>query len=211
MQQTSELYKRLVSDGLYSTESSLVIGGGSPDDGYKHDMLMLLKTTNDCLGTGAIGKVAVGEIDIEMLVPDEEIPKQAVLRPYIRVVKGNEKSEWLAKGEFLTDTRKVVRRSNSRNIIKLHGYDRLITAQLEYNPSGIAWPAADGEVVADIARQLGIAVDPRTMAAIRYGYVIDKPVGYSCEEILGYVAVMYGGCFCIGDNRKLMLVQIKGG
>ena len=71
MQQTSDTYKRLVSGGNYTTETSLVIGTGDPDDGYKHDMLITLKTTNDVLGTGSIGKVAVGEIDVGMLVPEE--------------------------------------------------------------------------------------------------------------------------------------------
>lgn len=210
MQQTSDTYKRLVSDGNYTTETSLVIGTGDPDDGYKHDMLITLKTTNDVLGTGSIGKVAVGEIDVEMLVPEEKIPKQAILRPYIRVMKNGETSEWITKGEFLLDTRKEVRRPTSRNTIKLHGYDRLITAQLEYNPSGVSWPTTDAAVAANIAYQLGIVVDPRTTAAISRGYSVARPVGYSCEEVLGYIAAMYGGSFCIGDNRKLLLVQIGG-
>lgn len=211
MQQTSELYKKLVSGLDYTTETSLVIGTGDPDKGYKHDMLMALETTNDVLGSGAIGKVAVGEIDIEMLIPDDTIPYQAVLRPYIRVVKGTEKSEWLPKGEFLLDTRKPVRRPSSRGYIKLHGYDRLITAQQEYKPSGISWPATDIQVVSNIAYKLGIVVDPRTSAIMTWGYSIPEPLGYACEEILGYIAAMYGGCFCVGDNRKLLLVQLKGG
>lgn len=215
MQQTSELYKRLVSvvDNTvdYTTETSLVIGTGEPDNGYKHDMLMTLKTTNDVLGSGSIGKVAVGEIDIEMRIPDDAIPYQAVLRPYIRVVKGTEKSEWLPKGEFLLDTRKPVRRTSDPGYIKLHGYDRLITAQQEYIPSGMSWPATDIQVVSNIAYKLGIVVDPRTTAIINRGYSIPEPLGYACEEILGYIAAMYGGSFCIGDNRMLLLVQLKGG
>lgn len=39
MQKTSDTYKRLVSGGNYTTETSLVIGTGDPDDGYKHDMI----------------------------------------------------------------------------------------------------------------------------------------------------------------------------
>lgn len=210
MQPTSELYKRLVSGGSYSTEASLVIGAGTPDDGYKRNMIMKLRTTNDVLGTGAIGKVAVGEIDVEMRVPDTAIPRQAVLQPYIRIVKWNECSEWIMKGEYLLDTREEIRRSGG-NYIKLHGYDRLITAQAEYRPSGITWPATDRMVLKHISDQLGIEIDTRTIAAMYHGYMITQPIGYACEEILGYIAAMYGGCFCIGDNRKLILLQIKGG
>lgn len=211
MQQTSDTYKRLISGGNYTTETSLVIGTGDPENGYKHDVLMSLKTTNDVLGSGSVGKVAVGEIDVEMIVPESAIPRQAILRPYIRIVKGIEKSEWIPKGEFLLDTRKEVRRPSSKNYIKLHGYDRLITAQQEYKTSGISWPATDISVISHIARQLGIVVDQRTSSAVNLGYAIPEPLGYACDEILGYIAAMYGGCFCIGDNRKLLLIQIKGG
>lgn len=211
MQQTSDTYKRLVSGGNYTTETSLVVGTGDPKNGYKHDVLISLKTTNDVLGTGSIGKAAVGEIDVEMIVPESTIPRQAILRPYIRIVKGAEQSEWIPKGEFLLDTRKEVHRANSRNYIKLHGYDRLITAQQEYRPTGITWPATDISVISNIAYQLGIVVDQRTSSAVNLGYAIPEPLGYACDEILGYIAAMYGGCFCIGDNRKLMLIQIKGG
>ena len=190
MQQTSDTYKRLVSSGNYTTETSLVIGTGDPDDGYKHDMLITLKITNDVLGTGSIGKVAVGEIDVEMLVPEEKIPKQAILRPYIRVVKNDETSEWITKGEFLLDTRKEVRRPTSRNTVKLHGYDKLITAQLEYNPADISWPTTDAAVVANIAYQLGIVMDQRTTAAINRGFrgkagglLLRRGTGLYCNHV----------------------------
>lgn len=211
VQETSELYKKITKTGKYATETSLVIGTGTPDDGYGHEILITLKTTNNVLGTGAIGKVSVGEIDVEMLVPDEVIPKQATLLPYIRVTDGKERSEWLPKGEYLLDTRKVNRRTNGRNTITLHGYDRLITAQMEFDTSQIIWPANDITIVTQIATQLGIKVDDRTVSAINLGYVCDEPLSYSCSEILGYIAAMYGGAFCMGDNRKLRLIQIKGG
>lgn len=213
MQTVSDIWKRIVS-GDYYTETSLVIGDSeqNPDNGYKIGAIKKLEIETVVFGTGErpLGRVAVGEIDIEMKVPDATIPRQAVLRPYIRVTNGSQTSEWIPKGRFLLDTRKIARGEAGENIIKLHGYDELIKAQMEYTGAGLSWPSADIAVVNDIAAKLGIAVDPRTTAAMTKGYPVGEPEGYSCGEVLGYIAAMYGGSFCMSDAAQLLLVQLKG-
>ena len=129
MQKTSDLYRELLASN-YKTETRLAIGetgrlitkqgdsitfGGTsilvgatgPDGGYDQTILISLGTENGVFGeeTPTVGCCVAGEIDIEMLKPVGEIPKQARLVPYVRLTDSTRCSEWIQKGVFYLDTR----------------------------------------------------------------------------------------------------------
>lgn len=233
MQKTSDLYQELLATN-YKTETRLAIGetgrlitkqgdsitfGGTSilvgatgaDGGYDETILISLGTESRVFGeeTPTVGCCVAGEIDIEMLKPVGEIPKQARLVPYVRLTDGVRYSEWIQKGVFYLDTRQ--KKEDGTNIEKLviHGYDAMLKAEQTYPASKLSWPAKDIDVVREIAEFLDVSVDSRTAALMTWGYRIQYPAEYSCREVLGYIAAMYAGCFVMSDLGELRLVALN--
>lgn len=156
-----------------------------------------------------IGSCVSSEITVKMKKPTGRIPRQAKLSPYVRLTDGVRASEWLRKGVYFIDTRGESGAAGSPHI-ELHGFDAMLRAEEYYPDSSLAWPANDIEVVQEIAAAMGISVDPRTASMMTAGYKIEYPAEYSQREVLGYIAAMYAGSFCISDNGELMLVCLAG-
>lgn len=211
MQETSEIYKKIIA-GKHWKETSLVIGTGSAEDGYRENMLVSLKCKASLFSgkNPTVGDCICAQIDIEMKKPAEDIPKQARLSPYVRVVNNENVSEWIQQGEFFIDTRKENDSGSRNKKLILRGYDAMIKAEQDYPDSSLEWPAVDTDVVSEIAAQMGVEVDSRTWDEMIYAYPIQYPVEYSCREALGFIAGMYGGCFIISETGKLRLVMMDG-
>jgi hypothetical protein len=52
-------------------------------------------------------------------------------------------------------------------------------------------------------------VDPRTVAIMKKGYMVQYPAEYSQRETLGFLAAMYAGSFIMSDSGELRLVQFS--
>lgn len=233
MQKTSDLYRELLASN-YRTETRLAIGetgrlitkqgdsitfGGTSilvgatgaDGGYDETILISLGTESRVFGeeTPTVGCCVAGEIDIEMLKPVSEIPKQARLVPYVRLTDGVRYSEWIQKGVFYLDTRQKKEDGSGIEKLVIHGYDAMLKAEQTYPASKLSWPAKDIDVVREIADFLDVSVDSRTAALMTWGYRIQYPAEYSCREVLGYIAAMYAGCFIMSDLGELRLVALN--
>ena len=160
MQQTSELYKRLLNDINHYFEISvligdgddlliddegknitfggieIIVGDGSVDSGYRENMIMDMSANNTLFNssTPSVGNCISAEIDVEMLKPKSTFPNAAPIRPFVRVTNGAEHSEWLPQGVYFIDTRQTTKRSNGREVISMHGYDAMMRAE-QYYPS----------------------------------------------------------------------------
>lgn len=160
--------------------------------------------------TPSVGGCVSGEIDIEMHKPRSEIPKQARLVPYVRLTDGRRHSEWIQKGVFFADTRSKKEDNSAIEKIVIHGYDAMLKTEQDYPTSSLNWPAKDIDVVREIAAYIGVSVDSRTVDLMVHGYPVQYPGGYSCKEVLGYIAAMYAGCFVMSDLGELRLVVLNG-
>lgn len=234
MQKTSALYQELLYTD-HSMETRLAIGetgvlitkqgeaitfGGvailtgssGADGGYDESLLISMETDSRVFSedTPSVGDCISSQIDIEMLKPFGEIPTRARMVPYVRLTDGTRFSEWIQKGVFYIDTRSKVEDGSSIEKIKLHGYDDMLKAEQDYPASTLSWPARDIDVVREIAEFIGVSIDPRTIPIINRGYLIQYPTGYSCRDVLGYIAAMYAGCFIMSDLGELRLVTIYG-
>lgn len=228
MQETSELYKRLLqlphrmevsltigdSGNLideYGNEitfggDSIMVSSSGPDSGYGEDMIIQLDTTADAFSESMpIGNCISQTIDIKMIKPLGTIPRMARLAPYIRLVGENETSEWIRRGVFFIDTREETTQKGAK-ILSMKGFDSMLKAETAYPPSTLGWPATDIEVVHEIAKHLQIQVDERTEIIMNKEYGIQYPAEYSCREVLGYIAAAYGGNFVISDMGELLLL-----
>lgn len=84
MQETSALYKQLVSTDGHWFECKLVIEGVGT---LGETELFHIETDNPSLqGKPTIGSAPSGEIDVELLMPETAIPKMAKITPYFRAV-----------------------------------------------------------------------------------------------------------------------------
>ncbi len=234
MQETSALYKRLLSEP-HQMETSLAVGdtgrliternetisfGGvnilvarsGADSGYRENILKSISTNGQVFAEDkpVVGGCISGEIDIEMFKPVGELPRMAQVVPYVRLTNGEEYSEWIQKGVYFIDTRETNTDDAGVAILTIHGYDAMLKAEQDYTGANLSWPNTDINVVKDIASLMGISVDTDTVRLINMGYTVQLPAGYTCREVLGYIAASYAGCFIISDVGELKLVTLSG-
>lgn len=117
-------------------------------------------------------------------------------------------SEWLQMGYYYIDTREIARSESGVFVLTLHGYDAMLKAEQDFVSDTITGDSIDTAMVAEIASIIGVTVDSRTYTVMDKAYTIPLPTGYTCREVLGYIAAMYVGCFTITETGKLRLVSL---
>lgn len=189
----------------------LKLSSAGAENGYREDVLKSVTITNSMFSNGSpeLGKCVSAEIDVEMLLPIAPIPRMAAIRAYNRVFNDSLTSGWISQGTFFIDTREQTRNIYGQDTIKLHGFDAMLMTEQAY-VWGLSAPATDIDVVRDIARQLQFNVDPRTEAIMTEAYTVDSEQAgqYTMREVLGYLAIAYGGSFIMSPQNELRLVQL---
>lgn len=240
MQQTSELYRELLAQqqagksnvkfetrlaigetGTLITKQGesitfggvrILVGASGGDSGYDGSVLLSMGADFRIFPdeSPSVGNCISAEINVQMYKPSAELPRQARLVPYVRLTDGKRYSEWIQKGVFYIDTRGKVEDGSSLEKLQIHGYDDMLKTEQDYPASTLSWPAKDIDIVREIAAFIGVSVDSRTLPIINRGYQIQYPAGYSCRDVLGYIAAMYAGCFVMSDTGELRLITIYG-
>ena len=204
MQTTSQTYQDIIAVEGHWFETKLVMNGVT----YDKTKLIDMTTSHQMFsGTPEIGKAVAGEITVNMLVPSEDIPTMAEMKPYVRVCNKTQQSEWIPQGVFYIDTRSHTVNEHGVNVLSLHGYDAMLKTEQLYN-GRITGNSTDIQMVNEIAYQIGVSVDSRTTAMMTAAYTIPLPTGYTYREVLGYIAAMYIGCFIMTEEGKLRLVSL---
>lgn len=216
MQETSSVYNQILAGGDYRVETRLAAGSkekpiSSLDIFFSEKELIKIKTKHGLFLNDAleVGSCVSGEIDVEMLYPTIEIPRQAKLVPQVRITNGTRESEWLNKGVFFVDTRQKKNSNTGIQRLVIHGYDAMMKAEQDYPASKLQWPAKDIDVVREIADHIGVDIDRRTLEILTLGYAVQLPYEYTCREVLGYIAAMYGGCFVMNESGQLRLIVVS--
>lgn len=148
------------------------------------------------------------EIDASIMKPSAKVPRMALLEPFARVTNGILTSEWIPKGKYFIDTRKETKNGHGQETLTVHGYDAMLKAEQDCPING--FPRTDISTVNLIASKIGVTVDPSVATIMNKGYTIQAPIGYSCREVLGFLAAAYAGNFFINDYGKLELVRLNG-
>lgn len=234
MYDVSALWHTLMSDPEHWFEVSLVIGesgrlitrqnevitfGGTAilvsqaaaDSGYTESQILSLSVDQRVFSTEypSVGACLSQELDVKMLRPAGDIPRMALVRPYVRIRNNTQISEWIPQGIFFIDTREYSRNDTGLNIMTLHCYDAMLKTERDFPDGDGAWPKSDVEVVNMIAAELGVGVDTRTLSAMTANYQISTPAGYSMREVLGNIAAMYAGNWVMNYDGDLLLVTIN--
>lgn len=212
MQNAPYNYEKIYAEGDYTTEYKVNIDGTDYDQG----MIWSLKTSRKLFTESVpmIGQAMVGQIDMTITEPDVTFAKQAKIKPYIRIRSRSNTSlvsGWVQKGEFFIDTRPTDEEDGIVTM-DIQGYDAMRKANQKYPSSTLYWsetsPKAT-QVVREIARFMGVSVDNATVTKLDANpYVIAFPAQYTMAEVLGSIAAMYGGNFCISDTGTLLLIGL---
>ena len=211
MQTTSATYNTAYASNLHTFEVKINIDGTD----YGQDTIFSLSTDSKIFADApTIGGVYSATCNFSIISDGTSIPRMAKCIPYFRVTDGTNTSEWIKKGEFYIDTRKVTNNGGSIDVFEAFCYDGMMMANQPYASSSIAvWPATDTAVVADICTTLGFTQDTRNAAIMTGGYTLPIPVGENdtYRDYLSYIAAMYAANWIMSDDGKLRLVPISGG
>lgn len=217
MQQTSALWKTLVADPNTTREVKAEINGVTYNESHIYNMSI----TGSLYQAPTIGKANAREIEMQIIPQGETIPTMAKVVPYVRLVNGNQTSEWLKKGEFFIDTRSV---DSASGTMTIHGYDAMLKADRYISYVFSAMLANGGirydcpSMVNAIANYMGVEVDGRTTLSTElsvesafspsdYDGILlpNNTKSYTMRDVLGFIAAMHGGNWTIADNGKLWL------
>lgn len=205
MQTTSELYKQILADPAHGKEIKLTIAGTE----YGEDFLWSASTSGGIFDALCIGTCASRRISLQVL-PQGTIPRQAEIKAFVRLVLGDQVSEWIPKGVFYISTREPDKKTD---LLSIEGFDAMMKAETVWLDEGYAersWPMAAETAAADIAARIGCELDPRTVLseAFPVEYPVDEDGDMTMREILAEIAVANAGNWIITDAGKLLLVPL---
>lgn len=208
MQTTSALYKTLLADPGHIKEIKLNIAGVE----YGMANIVSISTSGGLFAKLGIGNCSAGQIDMQ-IIPNGDIPRQAKIQVFVRLVNETQQSEWLPKGEYFFATRKMNRRTG---VLTVHGYDAMLKAEeiwLNASYDTETWPMPAATAVADICKRIGVELDGRSIlnSAFPVSYPVDAEGDLTMREVLGRLAVANAGNWIISDAGKLFLVPLNAG
>ena len=162
-QTVSELWKTLWAMQNTLTEYAYTINGKWYD---KNDVVSE-KPDSALYDEHGIGNAYIASLTLELYAPD--VPKGAEIKRYVRLVNGDQVSEWLPKGVFYAS-----QRADDEGYWKVVAFDAMRKASVKWSPDqAIEWPMRMTEAVAEFARIMGVTIDSRTV--IDPSYTIDYP------------------------------------
>ena len=209
MQDTSSLYKQILS-GEHWKEHRLVIGESGAQTTVATTDIVVMNTYSGIFPENmpVVGGCVASEISATILRPKADIPRMCRVVPYVRLCNGEKQSEWIQKGVYFIDRNSCFGEDNE--LMEIHGFDAMLFSEADFPSSNADWPRKDIDVVRDIAKDMDVTVDSRTVTIMNKGYMVPYPAEYSQREVLGYLAAMYAGSFVMSDTGELRLVQING-
>lgn len=190
---------------------AVLVSQGGADSGYTEAQIKSLSIEQRAFATEhpSVGACLSSELKIEMFRPAGDIPRMALVRPYIRCTDGTNTSEWIPQGLFYIDTREYSQNDDGLNLMTLHCYDAMLMTEQAFPETEIEYPALDTDIVSIIAAALDIGVDDRTWDVMTAGYQIGPPAGYTMREVLGNIAAMYCGNWIMNYDGNLLLVALN--
>lgn len=204
MQTTSDLYKSLLQNPDHEKETMLKIAGVE----YGTDKIVSASPSGGLFSEPGIGNCTSRQIDLEVF-PVGTIPRQAKIQAFVRLVYGEQASEWIPKGEFFISKRQKNKLTGS---LKITGYDAMLKAEQTWLTSDYDaenWPMPQADAVDDIAYRMGVEVDSRTVLSA--DFPVEYPVGengdLTMREVLSGIAVSNCGNWIITDAGNLLLVR----
>lgn len=208
MQSVSELYREIMDDPLHTVEVMAEINGAA----YEKDRLVQCSTSAKLVENTEtlIGNCCARQLDLSLL-PMGAVPRQAEIKILIRASAGGRASEWIPRGVFFSSKREE---DHITGVLTIHGYDAMLKAGAVWLDSSYdteTWPMPAQTAAEDIARRMGVELDPRTDLdpAFPVQYPVDEAGDMTMGEVLSRLAVANAGNWTITHGGKLLLVPLN--
>lgn len=133
----------------------------------------------------------------------EDIPRGAKIERFMRLVNGDEVSEWLPKGVFW-----INKKPFDEGVYDIEAFDAMRKADYPMIDTEIQgnWPRNVVDVVNEIAERMGVDIDPRTELDTTLS--VPYPGTYNMREVLAQIATPHIGNWIISDKGELWLVPL---
>lgn len=207
MIQTSAKYKQLKAAGAEYQVQILIDGTVYSED----EIIGVPVSKVEVFGSDEnfqVGLAASRTFSCTILNKNQTIPYRAEVIPQVRLVLGEEHSEWLTKGHFFVNSRKA---DEDNDTISIEAFDAL--GLLDDEP----YPENDGNVrdlrytFHKAMKNLTADSDTETLFATRPDPVTmgDDPWNYTCRAVLANCAGAYCGNFCMTDGGLLKCISLE--
>lgn len=156
--------------------------------------------------TAEVGNATAAVLTLE-IGQGEAIPKRAKVVVQYRLALDDARTDYIPKGTYWINTRE-----KDGRYLKLTCYDAMLMAQRDYLGDVTAddWPQQETACAAEIARRIGVEIDPRSKIGTGDSHQVSMPVGRTMREVLEQIAAANGGNWCITPAGKLLLVPFAG-
>lgn len=205
MQTVSELYSQLWRNAAVTREHKAVIDG--VEYGEK-DIVGTPLVIRPLFGGSSptVGSCAAGQLDISV-IPKGNIPRMAEIRMFTRLVLGEQVSEWIPKGVFYIDTRKL---DNESGVLTTNCFDAMLKGDKKFVQEGDVgqWPRTSPEIVSQICAQMGVELDERSELDETILVPVPEYEDMTRRELLSMVATAHCGNWTMTDAGKLRLVPL---
>lgn len=151
--------------------------------------------------TFGIGNAYTSSLNIGLYA--REIPRGAEIRRYVRLINGEEVSEWLPKGVFFAN-----RRTEDDGYWIIEAFDSMRKAEVVWTPDqSLVFPLSMKDAATEFARIMDVVLDSRTV--LNREYTIDYPANdYTIRDELAFIAAAHGGNWIMSDAGQLLLVPL---
>ena len=204
MYATSDLYKTILAESLHYKETKLIISGVEYTE---NNIISAVIPPSALYERFGIGNCVARELDIEIF-PIGVIPRQAEIKVFVRLVLGEQVSEWVPQGVFYISTRQKNKTTGS---LVITAFDAMLKSEevwLTGEYSLDDWPKTQREAVDDIAYRMGVEVDPRTV--LSDSFPVDYPVAengdLTMREVLSGIGVSNAANWIITIEGKLLQI-----
>lgn len=198
-QTTSALWRKLFEMDGTSHEYKFEINGVT----YGDEAEISHSVENGLFEEFGIGNASTAELKLSLYA--DEIPRGATVKRFLRLVNGEQESEWIQKGVFF-----INRRSHEDGLWDIEAFDAMRKAEKIWVPDPEQpSPMQPDAAVREFASLMGVEVDERTWAAINMSYGVEFPTNdYTIRQELQFIAAASGGNFIMSDEGKLLLVGL---
>lgn len=204
MQTRPENWAALIESGKYRVEYKLQIAGVDYDASHLQGVPTIKQAL---LEKPLLGRVCSAELTAEVIPIDGiTIPRAAPCWAFCRLTSPDGKivTDWIPKGRYYIKTR------DGTSTITLTMSDEMLKSGRTYlDKTLLDWPAAQKDIVADIARIMEVDVDERTIIAEGDAYTVENIDGDALmSEVLSWIGICNGGNWVMSDSGKLRLIPI---
>lgn len=196
-QTTSDLWKDLWSRRNVKKQYQFDVDGTI----YGSDAEISHSVDHELFEGFGFGNATVAKLTLSVVA--DSIPRGATVKRFVRLVEGEDISEWLPAGVFFTNRRGV-----DDDVWTVEAFDAMRKADAVWEPDQtLVFPLSAPGAVTEFARIMGVEIDDRTV--LNSAYFIDYPANdYTIRDELRYIAAMHGGNFIITNEGKLRLVPL---